>query len=136
MATRRFCCLTEAGVTPMARSRNQVAWSKRDTYICEFMWLVKSYSDARTAPLNVWIHSDMSAFPFLLTGRLLGFATILFSGRQRRPTTTTVRDSPYELRVRSVLLRILGPPVVDGRTTIHAVHRVLLLPRHALVHHA
>src|SRR6516165_2068511 len=61
MATRRFCCLTDAGVIPMARSRNQVAWSKRETYICEFMWLVKSYSEASTAPLKVCTHSAMVA---------------------------------------------------------------------------
>src|SRR5215469_7571438 len=58
---RKFCCLIEEGVTPMARSRNHVAWSKRETYICEFMWLVKSYSEASTAPLNVWTHSDIVA---------------------------------------------------------------------------
>src|SRR5215469_13691857 len=58
---RKFCCLIEAGVTPMARSRNHVAWSKRETYICEFMWLVKSYSEASTAPLNVCTHSDIVA---------------------------------------------------------------------------
>src|SRR5215469_5452386 len=56
---RKFCCLIEEGVTPMARSRNHVAWSKRETYICEFMWLVKSYSEASTAPLKVLTHSDM-----------------------------------------------------------------------------
>src|SRR5271165_3735286 len=59
MAMRRFCCLIDAGVTPTARSRNHVAWSKRDTYICEFMWLVKSYSEASTAPLKVCTHSAM-----------------------------------------------------------------------------
>src|SRR5271157_5354276 len=59
MATRRFFCLIEAGVTPIACSRNHVAWSKRETYMREFMWLVKSYSEARTAPLNVWTQSAM-----------------------------------------------------------------------------
>src|ERR1035441_3338866 len=64
MAMRRFCCLIDTGVAPMARSKNHVAWSKRDTYICEFMWLVKSYSDASTAPLKVWTHSAMMFLPF------------------------------------------------------------------------
>src|SRR3974390_842827 len=59
MATRRFCCLIDTGVTPTARSRNHVAWSKRETYICEFMGLVKSYSEASTAPLKVCTQSAM-----------------------------------------------------------------------------
>src|SRR5271157_4429642 len=63
MATRRFFCLIEAGVTPIACSRNHVAWSNRETYMREFMWLAKSYSEAKTAPLKVFTQSAMITFP-------------------------------------------------------------------------
>src|SRR5215469_3152761 len=58
---RCFCCRIDPGVKPIACSRNQVAWSKRETYMREFMWLASSYSDASTAPLKVFTHSDMKA---------------------------------------------------------------------------
>src|SRR5215831_7881174 len=91
MATRRFCCLTDAGVIPMARSRNQVAWSKRETYICEFMWLVKSYSEASTAPLNVCTHSDIVAL------RLSLFA--FHAGCRHQSSALRTRDLMRVIRV-------------------------------------
>src|ERR1700722_7817984 len=72
MATRRFFAFMEAGVTPTAWSRSQVAWSKRETYMCEFMWAVKSYSEARTAPLKVWIQSAMLSLLCLFATRTTG----------------------------------------------------------------
>src|SRR5271157_3118816 len=72
MATRRSFCFIEAGVTPMACSRNHVAWSKRETYMREFIWLAKSYSEASTAPLNVCTQSAMICLSlFVLRRKLL-----------------------------------------------------------------
>src|SRR5271165_5928125 len=56
----------------------------------EFMWLAKSYSEARTAPLNVWTQSAMIP-PFAGRYSLPCPRVVILSERGRPPWRTTER---------------------------------------------
>src|SRR6266481_2831958 len=109
MANRQFCCLMDAGVTPTACSRNHVAWSKRETYICEFMCAVKSYSEASMAPLNVWTQSAMLSLHLV---------------RKRAPKIWEFQLRGPQLPI--ALVRSPGLPLADDKATCHAVRLTLL----------
>src|SRR6516162_9775489 len=113
MAIRKPCCLIEAGVTLMARSRNHVAWSKRETYICEFMWLVKSYSEASTAPLNVCTHSDM--FRLSLGDSMHACPSALYTPLQLHSTILSIWFLGYHRS--SAIGSGIPPPVRRPRPT-------------------